>query len=216
MDSHYEQQILIVYPKHQLPYHNPSGNPILVDYIPNNLRGSFFPFGNPEWRTVNIRLLRWSAKRIRSKDFVDDTFYIGKEELRQACLSDREFCMIKKRLFGDVITKNMATGIAASLRKRSGGKDPLTGRNKQTLVKNCYRFFSVYDVFYAMYYQISLWLPWYMEKYTGNEIKAEDVTWDDIVQEVEFMIDQTDKEVWYDYMLNLTPMERDNMGLERE
>jgi hypothetical protein len=46
------------------------------------------------------------------------------------------------------------------LRKRSGGKNPITGKNKQKSFGVKYVFHSAYDLKVMMEFQMSVWYPW--------------------------------------------------------
>jgi hypothetical protein len=145
---------------HDWPKRTPDGSsPIYVDTSDKTISAQPLVIGGFPMRVLNAGLYRFACEVISSG-------HEGMVKIETDALYDRVVPkdyrnMISRLSMGKVISANLLYSPYKRTRKRSGGRDPLTGKNKQVAIDPTYRFWTTNDLKIAMEFQMAIWLPWY-------------------------------------------------------
>lgn len=155
------------------PTRTPSNVPIMVDWREETIQLQPNRIGDMRMRIVNAFVWRRCREILRVSK--PDTLHtVGKLQFLEECLPDFERRCVSLTTFGKIIHSNLRYKISKTIRKRSGGKDKLTGKNKQTRIASIYVFYP-HDLMMAMEFQMAMWIPWFArEKDSEKTFTQED------------------------------------------
>lgn len=151
------QQKFLFRPKTETPEGNRTLNCLQIDHMKA-----------PPWRfmTYNMRMttsLIWKVMRRIANDQGEGILKVGRKELYEMCIPQEDRVLCPMKIFTKTICMGLLYEPCKNTRKRSGGKDPITRKNKQTIVETTYLFNSPWDVIHAMESLMALWLPYFAE-----------------------------------------------------
>jgi hypothetical protein len=207
----------LIYPVHELPFKTPAGRTLPVRYSSEGLLRKNIIFGCDVWRAVNLGLYIHCHRYINNPanaDKLEKIYTLEKEHLRSAVnLHINDFIHFKPNIFGVPLKANLLYECGSVNRRRSGGKDPETNRNKQVMTNSVYRFNTIYDIYYSQQFQMLCWMPWYHATFTGQIDNPSDFTWDMFQQELDIINDIEPEQLTVDYLYDKTTDEKIDEGI---
>lgn len=186
-------------PMLKFPYHpkrrTPHSKKVYVTFNPSELKNLPYDMCSYKMRLATAHI--WRTCKLLETKHGEEPFSIGRKEFYEMCIPEKDRLFCSHTIFGKTVNAALLYKAGKTIRKRSGGRDPETGRNKSILIDTTYFFASIYDPLYAMEYMIALWLPYFTERQgEGSVFQA-----DDLDRWLEFILNEPPEELMEDLLL---------------